>query len=109
MKRRTHNNRDTTRNERAFVVRYERPQPATPDRKTWDFNTRDRRQAFRVAAQYAEVGTLVGLFRHSGRGLLERLEMPGEKSSRKAIATPHRRCPNCHRTYEDCTCTGGAS
>lgn len=67
--------RDRTRNEREYIVRYVYEIPGA--RKTWDFRTRDKAQAFRKAQKYATHGLLIGLYRHNGVGRWEALTVPG--------------------------------
>ncbi|MFI9824463.1 hypothetical protein ACIHFC_29025 [Streptomyces sp. NPDC052013] len=66
MKRRRHHNREQTRNERAYAVRY-----AYPTRQGWrsaDFITSDKAQAYRQARHYAQRGWLRSFSRHLGGG-----------------------------------------
>jgi hypothetical protein len=74
-----------SRNETKYIVRY-RYTPPNPrqltTRRTWDFNTKDKQQAYRRARKYAQVGILIGLFRHVGNGVWEQLDVPGAESQK---------------------------
>ncbi|MYW48841.1 hypothetical protein [Streptomyces sp. SID161] len=89
MKRRKHHQRESTRNERSWRVRYVFEPGPGPDlgRRIADFHTSDKAQALRKAREYAQRGRLVTLSRHTGAGHWQ--DMPvTTPNSRKETTTP---------------------
>lgn len=65
MRRKKHHGKEQTQNSRVYVIRIARRAGA---RTSAEFNTSDKRQAYREARRYAADGRLLRFMRHLGRG-----------------------------------------
>ncbi|MBL1108029.1 hypothetical protein JK361_26150 [Streptomyces sp. 5-8] len=83
MKRRTHHAREQTRNDRAYVIRYTFPLGPGQGRRTADFHTADKAQAYRRARDYEQRGWLTSLALHHGKGRWEDLTATVQKTRKE--------------------------
>ncbi|MFI8300041.1 hypothetical protein ACIGCZ_29355 [Streptomyces nigra] len=65
MRQRRHHGKETTYNDRVYVVRTTRSNGL---RSSSEFSTSDKRQAYREARRAARAGQLIRFVHHAGRG-----------------------------------------
>ncbi|MFF9312200.1 hypothetical protein ACF1BS_14940 [Streptomyces sp. NPDC014748] len=82
MKRR-HRAREHTRNEQAYAVRYTYP-AGRGLRRTAEFHTSDKAQAYRKAREYKARGWLTSFARHLGEGRWEEIPVTAPDARKAA-------------------------